>query len=116
MIDPVDVIHQKIHLATEALEYIGARPLTPGYDPLSEGDALELQRHHFIDVLDDLNVQLALALASEDAVEAPTPAQVTAVIDATTAVESLNKNQAIGAASLDILNAGFAAAQPLAKA
>jgi hypothetical protein len=115
-IDPVDVIHQKIHLATEALEYIGARPLDPGYDPLSEGDSLELQRHHFIDVLDDLNVQLALVLANENAVEAPTQEQIEAVIAATTAVENLNKNQAIGSTSLDVLNAGFAAAQPLLKA
>jgi len=114
--DPIDVIHQKMHLATEALEYVGARPLDDGYDPLTEADPLELQRHHFIDLLDDLNIQLALVVANKNAVVPPTRQQIQVIITATTAVEGLNTNQAIAGACLNTLNAAFAAAQPLVKA
>jgi hypothetical protein len=113
--NPVDVIHQKIHLATEALEYLGARPLADNYDPLAEDDQLELQRHHYIDVLDDLNIQLALVAANGNAVIPPTTNQIQAVINATAAVEALNANQAIAGAVIDTLNDGLTAAQPLIK-
>jgi hypothetical protein len=115
MNDPVNAIHQKIHIATEALEYLGARPLADNYSPDDEADSLELQRHHFIDVLDGLNVQLALVVANSNSVVPPTDAQMTQVETAVTAVENLNNNQAIGDAILATLNNALSAAQPLAK-
>ncbi|MGA2247855.1 MAG: hypothetical protein ABSH48_22945 [Verrucomicrobiota bacterium] len=61
---------------------------------------------------------LTLLLIDTDnkAVIPPTPKQIKAATDATTAIEAFNADQAIGGACLDALDAALAAAQPLAKA
>jgi hypothetical protein len=89
--------------------------LAPNYNILKEGPQLELQRNRFVDALDDLNTQLAVVVANENAVVAPTQDQLNAVIAATSAVEKLNSNQAIATAALGTLNAALTAAQPLVK-
>ena len=72
------------------MQYLSDRSLADNYDVLKEGPQLELQRNRFVDVLDDLNTQLAVVVANENAVVAPTQEQVEAVESATTAVEGLN--------------------------
>ncbi len=113
--DPIDTIHNKIHIATEALRYLGARPLADDYSPFDEADALELQRHRYIDLLDTLNIQLAVVMANKNSVVPPTADQIAQVQTAVAAVENLNANQAIAGATLAVLNSALGAAQPLVK-